>query len=110
MRLAGTGVGIGLGDAVGPEVGVGVGEATGLAVGEDEGAAVGVAVGVGVGVGVGCVPVFEPKEVDAATEPIIIAIITIAVAIMDVVFIFFPCWIYRERGNIGTQHRIQTAQ
>jgi hypothetical protein len=44
----------------------------------------------------------------AATEPIIMAITTIAIAIEYVAFIFFPVWIYRKRGNIATQHRIQT--
>jgi hypothetical protein len=80
---------------------------------EGDGDAVGVAVGaaVGVGVGVGCVPeLFEPKYVYAPTEPIIRAITTIAIAIEYVAFISFPIVVIENKGNIVTQHRIQTSQ
>jgi hypothetical protein len=83
----------------------------GLAVCEGDGAEVGVSVGAAVEVGVGCVPeLFEPKYVYAPTEPIIRAITTIAIAIEYVAFISFPIVVIENKGNIVTQHRIQTSQ
>ena len=82
--IVGTGVGVGV--AVGWEVPEVVGMTDGVAV--EVGVLVGVSVGVGVGVGFG--EFWLVKYKPAKTPPIIIAITTIPMTILLIVFVFFP--------------------